>query len=342
MRKAPADHTFRTVLLGFGNIAAGYTQDARMKRWIPYATHAQVLRDHPVFSWAAVVDPSPTAREEALRVWDIEEVVGAVEELADPASFEIAVLATPPDIRIGLLDRLPGLKAIVVEKPLATDVDSARKFLEACIERDIQVQVNLPRRADTVMRDWVESLSERLGKTQAVFANYGNGLVNNGSHLIDWIRMFLGEIKWVRAIPEGPNIVEGPIPGDISFPFVLGLVSGICVMVQPLGFPNYREIGLDIWGERGRLSFWHEGLTAAYAPRADHRFLETHYEIASDHSEFCITGQGHAIYNLYDNLADTLSSNSSLWSPGSEALKVMVVLESIKRSHASNGSREEV
>ena len=313
-----------------------------MKHWFPYATHAQVLKDHPAFSWAAVVDPSPVARELAFNAWGIEEVVGTVEELTDPASFEIAVFATPPDIRIEPLDRLPGLKAVIVEKPLAANTDGARKFLEACIKRGILVQVNLPRRGDIVMRDWVESLSERLGKTQAVFASYGNGLINNGSHLIDWIRMFLGEIQWVRAIPEGPNIAEGPIPGDVSFPFVLGLVSGTCVMVQPLGFSIYRELGLDIWGERGRLSFWHEGLTAAYAPRADHRFLEAHYEIASDRSEFYVTGQGQAIYNLYDNLADTLLSNSLLWSPGSEALQVMVALDLIKRSHVSNGSREEV
>jgi predicted dehydrogenase len=334
-----ADRPFNTVLIGFGRIAAGYARDTRMARWFPYATHAQVLRAHPAYRWTAAVDPDPEARAVALRDWGVGEAVESVDFLADPASFDVAVLSTPPDIRTALLERLPSLKAVVVEKPIGSNVETAQAFLDACARRNIQVQVNFPRRGDAVMRQQAGSLTETIGRAQSAFVTYGNGLINNGSHIVDWVRMFLGEISSVRAVPEGPVISEGPIPGDTSFPFVLGLESGTCVMVQPLSFSNFRENSLDIWGERGRLSFWQEGLSVAYAPRAEHRFLEAHFEIASDRPEAGTTGQGNAIFELYENLAGAISSGEQLWSDGQGALRVMTIVDALKRSRVDNGNK---
>lgn len=333
----PANGSFKTVLIGFGRIAAGYARDSRMARWFPYATHAQVLRAHPAYKWAAVVDSDPAARADALRDWDIREVVASADCLADPSSYDVAVLATPPTVRTSLLEQLPSLKAVIVEKPIGASVEAAQAFLDACTFRNIQVQVNFPRRGDAVMRRLAESLNETIGSTQSAFVTYGNGLINNGSHIIDWVRMFLGEIIWVRAIPEGPTIREGPIPDDTSFPFVLGLHCGACVMAQPLVFSNFRENSFDIWGERGRLSFWQEGLSVSCAQRAAHRSFEAHLEIASDRPEISVTGQGTAIYEIYENLANALSTGEQLWSDGQGAVRVMAIIEAIKRSRDAAG-----
>lgn len=331
-----------TLLVGFGRIAAGYAQDLRMAEWFPYSTHAQVLRTHPSFEWLAVVDPDPFARADAIRDWSVREVVADMEQLADPSLFEVAVIATPPDNRLGLLEYLPNLKAVIVEKPLGVTGVSAERFLNICAERDILVQVNFPRRGDSEMRRLAASLPKEIGRAQAAFSLYGNGINNNGSHIVDWAQMFLGEVKWVRAIQEGPLINESPILGDRNFPFVLGFASGVCLMAQPLTFSNFRENSLEIWGERGRLSFWQEGLTATISPRTNHRFLTTNFEIASDCPDTHLTGQGEAIYGLYDNLARAIKSGETLWSSGQAALGVMKVMEAIQHSFTKMGSRVEI
>ena len=41
----------RTVLVGCGEVGAGYATDPLMARHYPYATHAQVLAAHPAFAW---------------------------------------------------------------------------------------------------------------------------------------------------------------------------------------------------------------------------------------------------------------------------------------------------
>ena len=57
----------------------------------------------------------------------------------------------------------------------------------------------------------LNNLNKDIGKIQSAFGLYGNGLNNNGTHLIDWSRMFLGEVNWVQAIANGECLKEGPI-----------------------------------------------------------------------------------------------------------------------------------
>ena len=75
------------------------------------------------------------------------------------------------------------------------------------------------------MRDFfnvsTKNFTKDIGKIQSAFGLYGNGLKNNGSHLIDWARMFLGEVSWVQSLANGNFIEEGTIINDKNFQFVM-------------------------------------------------------------------------------------------------------------------------
>ena len=55
----------KTILIGFGNIAANYADDIFMQKWFKYSTHLQVLRDHPDFYLKAIVDKNRIALDKA-------------------------------------------------------------------------------------------------------------------------------------------------------------------------------------------------------------------------------------------------------------------------------------
>lgn len=65
---------YAAAIVGFGKMAQGYAEDPAMARHFPYATHAQVLRDHPGFDWRAVVDPSVDALAAARDGWNVPHV----------------------------------------------------------------------------------------------------------------------------------------------------------------------------------------------------------------------------------------------------------------------------
>jgi predicted dehydrogenase len=144
----------KTVLIGCGQVAAGYGWDDQYARFYHYATHAQVLAEHPDFNWVAAVDPSEKARAVLGQHWPKVALAPSIAELPDSTGpLEVAVIATPPDIRFELLSELPEtIKAILVEKPLGATVAECEEFLARCRKREIQVHVNLWRRSDELHR----------------------------------------------------------------------------------------------------------------------------------------------------------------------------------------------
>jgi len=327
----------RTVLVGFGKISQKYAQDSVMSARVCYATHAQVLRDHPDFMWEAVADSSREALEAARSQWDIRIVARSSEEMAKQYEPEVAVIATPPDSRLAIVKQFSKLRAVLVEKPLGRNLSEARRLLDYCDAHGIKVQVNLLRRANEMFRKLSDGqLAEMIGQPQAVFGVYGNGLRNNGTHMIDLIRMLFGEINHVRAICGRQSYPAGPIPDDINVPYSLYLNSGLVVMMQPVRFEYYRENSLDIWGQKARLCVMQGGLEVYLYPKHPHRAMQSETEINMDKPQKLDWSVKSPFYLMYSNLADALSGKAELLSPGKSAYLTECVVEAVIHSARSN------
>ena len=334
------DTGLRTIVVGFGEIAQGLCGDARMAKFFTYATHAQVLRDHPGFQWLGVVDPSDDARKAARDDWNIAHVSEDLSEVARVVEPEVAIIATPPGTRAEIVQQLPSLKAVLVEKPLGHGGEEGRAFVDFCRKKNVHVQANYWRRGDELYQQLAQGgLAERIGRPQAAFATYGNGLFNNGSHLVDFIRMLLGEVTTVQALGH-PRPAEGaPLESDVQAAFALTLAGGAIVTVLPLDYGHYREVGLDIWGEEGRLALYQESLGVFHYPLADNRGLENEKEISSDNPQVLESTVANALYRLYDNLAETVAGTAEPWSPGDQAVHTELILESVLNSAESGCER---
>ena len=308
-----------------------------MARHYQYATHAQVLADHPDFEWLAVVDSNPERLRTAESDWSVGRTAADVRELGSVAEeIEVAVLATPPDTRLTIVENLPNLRAILVEKPLGVRLQDAREFLDACKRRQILVQVNLWRRADECFQTLAAGeLEELVGRPQAAMGFYGNGLKNNGTHMIDFTRMLFGEVQAVQLLGIGTGFREGPLEGDVNLQFALQLESGLVVCWNALRFEFYREVGLIVWGEKGRLEVLNEGLTIRHYPVTANRAMTGEREVSSDRGSTLEATVGMALFRMYDNLADAVLRNVELWSPGQSALEASRTVEAISNAPKS-------
>lgn len=312
---------FRTVVIGFGQIGGGQALDPVMARYFNYATHAQVLKEHPRFLWEAVIDPSESALKTAREKWKVPITAQKIEQIEKDINFDVAIIATPPDKRLDILHALSGIKAVFVEKPLGVTFNDSRTFLDACSSRGIKVQVNFWRRGDEFFRSLAAGELEKLiGHPLAAFGIYGNGLMNNGSHIINFTQMLLGEIKETQILSPKTSFIEGPIAGDRNVHFSLCFKKGFNAVFQAISFGSFREVGLDIWGEKGRLCMLQESLGIHFFPRKKNRAINNEWEIASDEPEIFKPTCGNALYHLYDNLAQALDERDVLWSSGEKAL----------------------
>ncbi len=292
----------KTILIGFGNIAANYADDIFMQKWFKYSTHLQVLRDHPEFYLKAIVDENNFALNKAKSLGNIPEVKQNIDELDDPEEFEVAILAIPPEDRLKIMNKLPKIKAIIFEKPLANNISDAQDIIDLCQKKRIIAEVNFPRRFDEKVLANKNKLQNDLGQLQSAFGIYGNGLNNNGSHLLDLTRMLIGDCIWAQSLANGLSDDVSPIKNDFNIPFALGFKNGVKLFVQFVKFENYREVYLDLWGTKGRLSFLQEGLVSAYSSLKRHRFSEYDNELENDNRLISLMDQSNAMYNLYDFL----------------------------------------
>ncbi|MCK5541091.1 MAG: Gfo/Idh/MocA family oxidoreductase [Desulfobacterales bacterium] len=320
----------KTIIIGFGQISTGFSEDPEMAKHFKYATHAQVLADNEKFSLEAVVDPSDKAIEIAKSKWRIPIAVKNIEELPKSFSPEIAVIATPPDCRKEILSKLPSLKGIILEKPIGTNIKDSQKFVNECKNRGLTVQVNFWRRGDEFFQKLANGeLEKMIGKPQVAFGLYGNGLKNNGSHLIDFAKMLFGNIKDISVPFNESAYLEGPIKNDVNISFSLNFSDNINVAFQPVPFKNYREVGIDIWGEKGRLALLQESLGIYYYPKSRNRGLLNEFEIASDNLIKVNPTCGMALFRLYDNLFKAIKTGENLWSTLDGAMIVDEVIHNI-------------
>jgi predicted dehydrogenase len=329
----------RTVVVGFGAVADRLADDPVMARHFAYASHVQALAALPAMGWDAVVDPDPAARARARDRWGIARVVASLDALADAAAYDIAVLAGPPATRAVALDRLPGLRAVLVEKPIAADAAGAERFASRLRAGRVLAQVNHWRRAEPGCRALAAGgLAARIGRVQGAFAVYGNGLDNNGSHLVDMIRMLLGEPVAARALGPARAVAGAPLAGDVAVPFTLTFGDDVCVTAHPIDFRRYREIALDIWGTEGRLVIDQETLAARALPVRPHRALAEAREIAADAAEAVPLAPGCALRLMHENLLEALDRGAPLVAPLDDALTTARAVAAIRRSAERDGA----
>jgi len=328
----------KTILIGFGEVASGYASDPKISGVFKDATHIQAIQRHPGFDIVAVIDPSEDARRRAQSDWQVEHCYADLSQMPSDQRIDVAVLTSPASTRLAALAQLPNLRAVLAEKPLGQAPGEAESFVQGCAERNLPLQVNYWRRGAPGFRRLADGqLTDLVGEAQAVFGLYGNGLFNNGSHLIDFVRFLFGEIKTVQATSDASEVFLERGTADKSMAFTLNLVSSLQVMVSPIDFSAYREIGLDIWGREGRLAIWQEGLSVQHFPRTENRGVSDTGEIASDQPRTIDCPIKDSFYAIYDNIWRHLDQGEDLLISGENALLTEQALMALETSAANGG-----
>ncbi|MEM7071882.1 MAG: Gfo/Idh/MocA family oxidoreductase [Pseudomonadota bacterium] len=289
-------------LIGCGKIALSYEGDKKTQRFFNYITHAQTIKKHPNYHMLIAVDPLEKQRKLA-KEYGFDFVVENIDALDQKQEIDVLVIATPPNLRFELIKNFPHVKAIICEKPLAMTLNEAVAIENFCMQNNIILHVNFWRRYDRSMINLAKGgLHQKIGHLQHGFALYGNGLMNNGIHMIDLIDMLVGPIDMIHKMDD--EIKDNPLL-DIR------LQNHKHISMAPVDFNCYREIYLDLWGQIGRLIIAYEGLNIFYYPKTSNRALENHYEINMDNVEKYPSGAGDALYDLYQTVYDDLLSKDS-------------------------------
>jgi len=166
------------------------------------------------FPVAGLFDPDPARAEKLADGWGVKAFATAEEAAAVPSA--VFDLATPPKVHADVLRLLPEGAAVLIQKPMGSDLAGATEILEICRERNLTAAVNFQLRfapmmlalKDAIAKGWLGDVVDfdawlALATPWELWA-FLKGLPRieitmHSIHYLDLIRQLLGDPKGVHA-----------------------------------------------------------------------------------------------------------------------------------------------
>lgn len=162
-----------------------------------------------------------------------------------------------------------GVKAIVLEKAVATSMLEADAMVQSCEARGVLLAVNYPYRFSPMTRAARQLIQEgSLGEISSITIHGGGGMVHVGTHMTDIMRFLVGDVVELDArIPNYEAETDRAAIGTVRF------ANGAA------GFFDLTHGGqqnVEVHGQKGYISLsllvgdgWFYGLEPTYPPEVN-------------------------------------------------------------------------
>ncbi|MCK9285621.1 MAG: Gfo/Idh/MocA family oxidoreductase [Rhodocyclaceae bacterium] len=245
----------RAVLIGCGNIGSAFADDPRIT---DIYTHAGAWSACADVELAAVCDANAERAQRCARRWQVAAHFTDVGQMLDRVRPELVSICTPDATHAAILAQVlatPGVRGVLAEKPLALSCMDGRTLVAQAEARGIVVAVNYSRRYARGQRQLAQRVRDGLlGELRQIRGCYTKGTLHNGTHWIDWARMFAGEIAAVRGFDAlGENGDDPTLDARLEF------AGGAVGTLTALDHRDYSLFEIDLLGSRGRLRIFDSG-----------------------------------------------------------------------------------
>lgn len=318
--------TFKVLIVGLGNIGMGYDLHHDANRYI--LSHARAFHSHPRFRLVGGVDPDPDRRQLFERHYCCE-TCHDIESAMARLQPDVVVISTPTAIHSETIDMV--LKAgkpsaILCEKPLSFDIDDAGKILSSCKQCECKLYVNYMRYSDPVTAGIGARLKEgSIGHPVKGVTWYCKGLYNSGSHFINLLQNFLGDVSDVKVVNVGDSFGMQDIEPDVMITFALGKVYFIASSAKYF-FHNT----VELIASNGRLRYEQGGEQIVWQPTVESNIYKGYANLAAG-GEYIASDFLRMQWHVTDQLAVSLDGSDARICSGEEAFKTLEVIDRIKK-----------
>lgn len=194
--------SFRSAVIGCGRTASLFEADPLRRKPASHMGHYRKSRKIVVVAGA---DTDRERREDFKRRWRVKHVYRDYRELLALERPDIVSLtAYAPQRHIMFKHCVEaGVKAIWLEKAIATSLRGARSMVRLAEKHGVTTVVNHPRRWSPQYiraRELIELGA--IGVPEAIVSTFSGNLIHTGTHAFDMMRFLLGEVVAVRGTPD--------------------------------------------------------------------------------------------------------------------------------------------
>lgn len=235
-------------------------------------------------------------------------------------------------------------RLVILEKPVALNMEQAIKIEECAQKNNVCVMVNHERRFDLNYKlalSWIK----KIGDIQSVHAELDSGLriygeefekdgtyslIHDGTHLVDIVR-FLTGAELSNPVVTGLYKDEKGLVRNFSANYSTNKIPEIVIKMS--GRSKFFEFRIEILGTLGKICVGN-GFTELYL-RKESSLYTGFYSLKKQ--KVRLPKKSQYFSGMIKNAVDFLDDNERLFSPLSEAIKDLKVLEEIKEELKKNG-----
>jgi predicted dehydrogenase len=332
--------SYRAGLVGCGRIGCGFDDDPRR---LTVGTHAGAYARVPGIELVAMADVDPA---KLARYGDKFGVPGRYADhramLARERLDALSICTWSDSRRAILEDALAAnVRAVFCEKPLAGDLAAGAAMIRRCAERGVVLMVNHRRRFDAYHRELGAYIrGGGLGRVQHVTCYYVSGIANSGTHLFDMLRLYCGEVSWVRARPAA---IVSPNPDDPNLDGWLGLESGGLVTINACDVKAHYIFEATIVGTDGRLRISSTSVEElGYEVALDARASSEYRELRPAPAPVDPDRPHEHMIDAITHLVDCLDHGKTPYCTGEDGLKALEIICALRESADRDGAHVEL
>lgn len=312
------------VIIGLGQIGMGYDFDVTGELFI--YTHARAIAVHPEFQLVGAVDVSPEQRarfEQRYSAPAFDQFETALRQLQP----NVVVIASSTESHRAIIAKVLDSchpKLILCEKPLAYKLDEARDMVEMCEKAGIDLFVNYVRRTDPGGLEIKRRIeSGEISAPIKANAWYSKGILNNGSHFLNLLEFWLGDINAATVINPGRDWNNHDPEPDVEIQFDLGTVVFRAAWEE--FFSHYT---IELLSRSGRLRYDKGGEAIEWqSVHTDPNF--DGYRILAEPGEVIANGMDIYQWHVYDQIFKRLTGTVANLCTGRQALKTLEAIDII-------------
>lgn len=277
---------YRAGIVGCGRIASTFDRDP-LRKYV--ATHAGAYAKSRSVKLVAACDIDEKKLKDFGHQWKVKNLYGDLEEMLEKEPLDILSICAWSNTHFELAKRALryGVRAIFCEKPITENLAQADELVRECRKAGVVLAVNHSRRWDGGHQKVKRFIEQgKLGRIHQVNCYYTAGISNTGTHLLDLLRFFLGEARWVEASPA-------PVFGDKD-PTLSGQIlfeNDVLVSVCGLEVTDYLIFELDFYGSKGRFRITRSGFDSQYWKLRQSPYFSGYRELASFPSPVMMKGK---------------------------------------------------
>jgi predicted dehydrogenase len=322
--------SYTVAIVGLGNIGMLYDEQLPPDYFV--LSHARSIQLHPDFQLVGAVDPDPVLRKRLAQSYDVT-ADSCVAHLLTRAAPDVVVVASPTSTHGAVIyEVLAHCRplAILCEKPVANDRDTAQAIVDACSDRQVPLYINFIRRGDPGIREiktWLDS--GRIAMPFKAVVWYSKGLLHNGSHFADLLTFWFGPIRGAKKIDPGRSCGKGDAEPDIQFVFDHG--SAIFCAARE---ENYSHYTVEVVAANGRLRY-EQGGVIEWQAAGPHLTLVGYQQLQLE-SEIVGNDMNRYQYQVAEQLSRALRGAAHTLCTGACAVETQAWLEELINDRAQS------